>query len=413
MTSGSQKAPCKPQANLLQVSAVLALLYYAWIMFDLVTHPMNLGSNGAENPYLFRWLSALCGTISVVVAVFILRRLPGNLNAYLLLIFGVGVAGWSLRIDFTPQQSLELVVTVFSFYFFFFSLPALSALMFHFPSGRIFPARWSGLAWVLIAAQSLGGLLSILGEPSFQSGLIPNVFFVEALQPYAAPLNFFAVLIPPLAGVGSLVLRFRAGGARERLQIKWLAWLGSIAVLISLAGSFLYPAVITGPENSGPPETFSIIAYLYWQVFPAAAIGIALLRYRLWDIDLIIRRTLQYSLLMILLGLAYLAGMLGLQQVFRTLTGQESDLAVVLSTLLIAILFEPARHRVQEVIERRFYRQKYDAMRALEGFSNSARREMVLDHLEADLVRVVQQTVQPALVSVWIRDLKKKSPEEL
>jgi hypothetical protein len=135
----------------------------------------------------------------------------------------------------------------------------------------------------------------------------------------------------------------------------------------------------------------------------STAVGVAILRYRLYDIDLLINRTLVYASLTVLLAATYFAGVVGLQYVFRAVTGQGSTLAVVASTLLIAALFSPLRRRIQSLVDRRFYRRKYDAAKTLEAFSTRLREETQLDTLSDDLVGVVTRTVQPAHVSVWLR----------
>lgn len=387
----------------LRILAVLALIYYAWMMFDLITHPFSPGSNPVLKPYLFKWLSGINGTFTIVTALFILRRLPGNTIGFILLIFGVGVAGWSGRTNYGSLEMTAILTTIFTIYFFLLALPALTALLLHFPTGSIFPQRFMNWGWGLIIAQSLTGILSNLGIPAYQNGLIHNPIYLPALFPFSFGLNAFAVTIPPLAGVISLGLRYRAGGQRERTQIKWLAWLGAMAILIATAAAILFPIGTNGEDQTTVNQLVNIAIFMYWQAFPAVAIGIALLRYRLWDIDLIIRRTLQYGAITAVLSLVYLGAVALLQQVFTAIAGQASPLAVVLSTLLSALLFSPLRRGLQSIIDRRFYRQKYDAEQATADFSSAVRREVQLDQLTGRLVAVVAETVQPEQVTVWIR----------
>ena len=146
---------------------------------------------------------------------------------------------------------------------------------------------------------------------------------------------------------------------------------------------------------------------LYALIIPLA-IGIAVLRYRLYDIDLIIRRTLQYSLLTVLLGMVYFGMIVLLGQAFQAFSGQASPLAVVLSTLAIYALFNPLRRRLQAVIDRHFYRRKYNAEQAVAAFAAAARSETALDTLTGHMVGVVEETVQPAQVWVWLKDARKE-----
>ncbi|GAH34212.1 unnamed protein product, partial [marine sediment metagenome] len=129
----------------------------------------------------------------------------------------------------------------------------------------------------------------------------------------------------------------------------------------------------------------------------------SILRYRLWDIDILIRRTLVYAVLTALLLILYFGSVVLLQQFFRALTGQDSPIVIVISTLVIAALFSPLRNRVQNIIDRRFYRRKFDAQQALAAFAATARDEVDLDHLQVELVSIVQETMQPEQVSLWLR----------
>jgi hypothetical protein len=193
----------------------------------------------------------------------------------------------------------------------------------------------------------------------------------------------------------SLFVRFRRARGDERQQIKWFA----AAAALSLVW-----IIVFGQSTRGLPE--AIVALSFLLVVPSIPIatGIAILRYRLYDIDLIINRTLVYSSLTLMLALVYFGGVTVAQAVFTALTGHEEQpqLAIVVSTLVIAALFNPLRRRIQSFIDRRFYRRKYDAGKTLEAFSARLRDETDLDALSDDLVRVVRETIQPAHASLWL-----------
>jgi hypothetical protein len=220
-------------------------------------------------------------------------------------------------------------------------------------------------------------------------------------------MNILMVLVAPPAAIFSMILRYRASAARERLQIKWLVWLAGSVTGTSVFNAIAFPEVVTEGSGYIAHQWLRVFIFLFYQLFPAAGIGVALLRYRLWDIDVIIRRTLLYSTLTAFLGFLYFGSVVVLRQVLSWLTG-ESTLAIVLSTLLIAALFEPVRRRVQTFIDRRFYRAKYDAALALDEFSGGARQEVELSHLMTQLVGVVEKTVQPEKVWVWLKAGKRE-----
>jgi hypothetical protein len=210
-------------------------------------------------------------------------------------------------------------------------------------------------------------------------------------------LLFAAVPMLYVAGLGavvSLFVRFRRAREDERQQIKWF---------VSAAALTLVWITVFGQSTRGLPE--AIVALSFLLVIPSIplATGIAILRYRLYDIDRIINRTLVYGALTATLVALYFGGIVVLQRVFVLLTGQQSTLAVVASTLLIAALFTPLRRRIQGFIDRRFYRRKYDARKTLEAFSTKLKNETDLEALNNDLVGVVRETMQPAHVSLWLR----------
>jgi hypothetical protein len=190
----------------------------------------------------------------------------------------------------------------------------------------------------------------------------------------------------------SLFVRFRRARGDERQQIKWFA----SAAALTLAW------IIVAEEQSG--EIVALWGLLVIASIPVAT-GMAILRYRLYDIDRIINRTLVYGVLTGILALVYFGGVATSEAIFRALTGQEQQpqIAVVVSTLVIAALFTPLRRRIQRFIDRRFYRRKYDASKTLEDFSAQLRDETDLEALSNDLVGVVRETMQPAYVSLWLR----------
>jgi hypothetical protein len=208
-----------------------------------------------------------------------------------------------------------------------------------------------------------------------------------------------------LASALSLVMRYRRSGGEEREQIKWIAFAASVVgllYLITMVSSLTY----SGPWGAaGTPLWLGLLQQAALASFTAVpiAVGFAVLKYRLYDIDVVINRTLVYGSLTGVLTLVYLGSVAMLQGLFRAPTGQESTLAVVASTLAIAALFSPLRRRVQGFVDRRFYRRKYDARKTLEAFNSRLREETDLDALGEDLVEVARETMQPAHASLWLR----------
>jgi hypothetical protein len=260
-------------------------------------------------------------------------------------------------------------------------------LFYVFPDGRFVP-RWT--RWLIPVWIGLNLLPDAAGA------------FARFPIPLIVPLSLVIIAI------GSQVYRyFWRSNNTQRLQTKWVVF---ALVGTMLATGWMGPLNLRPMPGSQPLGTTLILelgrlsALILVFVFVSIAIGVAILRYRLWDIDVIIRRTLIYSALSAVLALAYVGSVLVLGSVFRALTGQgQNSLVVVLSTLAIAALFGPLRSRVQHVIDRRFFRQKYDAARTLAGFAASARDETDLERLNAQLVGVVDKTMQPESVGLWLR----------
>jgi hypothetical protein len=283
-------------------------------------------------------------------------------------------------------------------------------LILFFPDGRLPSRRWRPLAWFSGAVMALVSLaIALAPGPLPDLGGVRNPFGLEGYPWIADATNVIPALLPlcTLASALSLVLRYRRSGSEQREQIKWIAFAGSFVGLMSLitvVGTLIFAPEF--PDSTGTqPLWLGVLQDVELLSFAGipVAVGIAVLRYRLYDIDVIINRTLVYGSLTATLIALYFGGIVVLQRLFVLLTGQQSTLAVVASTLLIAALFNPLRRRIQSFIDRRFYRRKYDARKTLEAFTAKLRDETDFDALNAELVGVVNETIQPAHVSLWLR----------
>jgi hypothetical protein len=271
----------------------------------------------------------------------------------------------------------------------------ITFLLLLFPHGRLLSPRWRPVAW-LAAAVTIAGtaLLAIVPWDLLDPGVpAQNPLGVEGLRylGIAPPAPIFLIGIPTmLLCVASLVLRFRRSRGEERQQLKWFVYAGVVVV-----GVLFVPLLVPGAAAS-------LLQLLVMPSLPIAA-GIAILRHRLYDIDVLINRTLVYAALTASLVAIYVGGVVVLRELLFGFTGRSSQLVVVASTLAVAALFSPLRRRIQSFIDRSFYRRKYDAARTLAAFSARLRDETELGVLNDDLVGVVRETVQPAHVSLWIR----------
>jgi hypothetical protein len=288
-------------------------------------------------------------------------------------------------------------------------------LLLLFPDGRLPSRRWRPLAWFAGVAILVSSVIEGFAPGALENqGGVPNPFGIEELPWLSDAALILLPLLPLciLASALSLVLRFRRSGGEVRQQIKWVAFVASISgslYLIAMVSQLILAPVIlddSGRSTALPLalEILFSVAVLGFAGIPLA-IGFAVLKYRLYDIDVVINRTLVYGSLTAMLLALYFAGVSSTQAILRTFTGQEQQpqLAVVVSTLAIAALFNPLRRRIQSFIDRRFYRSKYDARKTLEAFSAKLREETDLETLNAELVRLVRETMQPEHVSVWLR----------
>jgi hypothetical protein len=270
-------------------------------------------------------------------------------------------------------------------------------LLLLFPDGRLPSPRWRPVAWC--AGLGISGFVmgyALDAGPLGDFPMVANPYGVDSpVVRVAAVAAALVVGVCMVASAISVIVRARHAGRVERQQIKWLAYGGAVVV----------GTIFVGGVISIWSVTISIAVITVALLGLPISTGIAIVRYRLYEIDLIINRTLVYGSLTGTLALVYFGGVATTQAIFRGLTGQEEQpqLAVVVSTLVIAALFNPLRRRIQGFIDRRFYRRKYDAAKTLEAFSAKLRDETDLDALSDDLVGVVRETMQPAHVSLWLR----------
>ena len=278
-----------------------------------------------------------------------------------------------------------------------------------FPDGRLPSRRWRTLAWFSGAVMVLASVVLTI-SPGDLPGIpgVRNPFGLQGYPMVAQWLPLVIALLPVciLASAASLVWRYRHSGGEVRQQIKWVAFAASFVGLTYgitlLAGLFFAPEALTTEESPWWMALLQNTVLMSYAGVPIA-VGVAVLRYRLYDIDLLINRALVYASLTAALASVYVGGVVGLQSVFRALTGEQSTLAIVASTLAIAALFSPLRRLVQGFVDRRFYRRKYDAAKTLAAFNARLRQETDLDALSDDLVGVAMATVQPEHASLWLR----------
>jgi hypothetical protein len=394
-------------AWLLWVLTLLGLAVTAWLdhLLRLAYHPDLTWSQQGGAPFAVTTISA--ATVGAVVA----SRRPRHPVGWLLL--GLGLA--------FPIQSVAQGYVHYGLVGRQGALPAAdyliglshgtnilwlscaSFVLLLTPTGRLPSPRWRW--WARLAAAA--ALVFLLGsmvdaQPlSDQYPTIRNPLTIPALaDPLDAvvPISFLVVCAAVLVAAGSLVVRFRRARGVERQQLRWIALAASLA-----------PLAVLGVVGGVAVRSWVIIGWAVsvYLALPVLATGAAILRYRLYDIERIISRTLAYGLLTVLLGGAYAGAVLGLGQ----LLGRDSSLVVAAATLAVAALFQPARGRIQAVVDRRFNRRKYDAANTVEAFSVRLRDEVDLDALSTELLAVVDQTMQPTTASLWLHPLVPAAPD--
>ena len=389
----------------------------AWVLWvatvSFVAGALVLGlANRPEVPLFDAQLMIIPPTFATLGALISSRR-PGNVMGWIFLATGIlgGVqifSGQYANVALAPN-SPGLPGGALAAWFAMLaqnSFPvSILFLVLLFPDGRLPSRRWRPLAWamgVFLAATLVVGALSPGPFPEFPSA--SNPFGIEGAKPSgslltAGELGGFACVIATML---SLIVRFYFSRGEERLQLKWFTYAAVVGISTPLLLSSLAPAVF---QMVGP------FAWLLGFLSLPVSAGVAILKYRLYEIDLIINRTLVYGPLTAMLVALYVGGVLFLQYAFRALTGGESQLAIVASTLLIAALFNPLRRRVQTFIDHLFYRKKYDAAKTLEDFSARLRDETDIEALNSELLSTVRETVQPEHASLWLRGSERRREE--
>ena len=400
LTSHSGRSP-----GLIAVIAwAISALAVAFVVASLAT----ARSGGPDDP-LAAFAQGVAALSLVTVGAILVSRLPRNAIGWLLFTggccLGVGSGATGLAVEGLSAHPGSVPGAIwFAWLSQWLWAPAIGAIIvlaLVYPSGRLLSARWRPVA---VAAAFLIVLLSFGGATSpWPIGYFPVQNPLESVgvdTPLTDVGTFLggpiAVLVLALA-VASLVLRYRRSSGIERAQLKWFAYVMAISV-----PSFLLGLTLLGTD--GPAVIVSNIALAVafggFALLPVA-IGIAVLRYRLYDIDLVIRRTLVYGALAALLAAAYVGSVLALSAVLAPLTS-ENSLAVAGSTLVVAALFSPVRSRVKAVVDRRFYRSRYDAKQELADLSQRLLAEVDLDGVCVDVAATIARTLQPASVSVWL-----------
>lgn len=386
------------------MGAGLALLALA-ILFTLLRAPAGL------LPGETAWYNDLIITTSLSVAIvvggFVAARLPRNAYGWLLLVFGIAngaVQGLAVNYGIYSYLVAPRPLPLASWSFIFASagfgtwISVIPLLFLLFPSGRLPSRRWWPFIW-LVLLSFVVLVLFLWASPSAQFLPVNSPFHQErsfgqladGLSSYA--LTFILFIAIPISAISVLARGIRAKGP-ERQQFKWLGLASVLLIVAILFNSEIVPLL--------PGLLDALLEAAAFAGVPLA-VGVAVLRYRLWEIDVLIRKTVLYSALTIMLGAVYAVLVIVLQGAFTRLTAQDSTPVVVLSTLAIAALFTPLRRWVQGIIDRRFYRRKYDVEQVMNRFAKTVRDETDLDTLVAELVDVIQETMEPEFVSVWLR----------
>jgi hypothetical protein len=410
--------------------AACVVLITLALVLDFTTEELPLDVGGFRYDPGFAVLTGVLSLAYPAVGALIASRLPTNPIGWIFCSLGLIYVTRRFAMAYADHAMLVNIALPWGEFAAWFSTwigfagPTLAVfLMLLFPGGRLPSRRWRIVVWITV----LGAAMSALGFAFMPSSLLThsdvgNPFGIIGVIGGRLPTyQFFGVtrllgmtllLTSALAALFSVILRLRHARGDDRQQIKWFLFAAvPLTVLGSLDELNMIVAYFTTDFMFRPVYILYswglVVLVVYAQVLALLLVPvctyIAILRYNLYDIDVVINRALVYGALTALLVVVYVGSVVLLQGALRALTGQESQLAVVASTLLIAAIFNPLRGRIQAFVDRRFYRNKYDARKTLEAFSAKLRNDADLEALSDDLVGVVRETMQPAYVSLWLR----------
>jgi hypothetical protein len=398
------------------ISAVLLAgsVVLGWATRD-VAHSDGFGGGGGTG-FAAAIVVNLIFLLYPAAGIVVVRRRPRNPIGWLLIVTGcawgmveasIAYGDWALKVHAgnIPGGAVVASVSLWAW------APAVAItgafLLLVFPNGHLPGPRWRWLSYLCGLAVAVSIVVDVLTPGPMTVTGFPghhNPFGVRALAPVASALEPVVILIP-LSTVGaivSLVARYRRAGLTERLQIKWLAAAGAFCG--TLYGAALILAAVYSSSNQATPDwvnTIQDVWFVSLGLIPVA-IGFAVMRYKLFEIDVIIRRTLIYTLVVGGLALVYLGGAAVIGSLLRGLTGSSGTVAVSVSTLAAVAAFQPLRRATQRMVDRRFYRAGYDAQATLDRFGERLREQIDLDALCEELRGVVAGTVQPAHTSIWL-----------
>jgi hypothetical protein len=372
----------------------LTVLGIAILMVDVL---LTAGGGGDVG---FATLTSIAVVPYLATGYLIAARRPSNPIGWLILalplFFVSSAAAGQVALLATADPAISGPATWLSFWFWVPGWLALGMTFLLFPDGHLPPRYGRPIASAMIAATAVALVLAMIDND-------PRGTQLGRANPLAvdAPISLYELLIWPLlvvfvAPAVAVIVRYQRSTERIRRQLKWLAY-GS-AVLVVLAFSYLVLGLRVA-SGSSPRDVIFLIAI----AAPAVAIGIAILRDRVFDIDVLIRRTLVYGVTVAAIGAAFIAAALLLQSLLRPITG-GSDIAIAASTLITVAAFQPMRRWIQTGVDRRFYRSTYDAARTLDAFAARMRDEVDLDAVRAEVLDVVWTTLRPAHASVWLRE---------